>query len=264
ALATALSFLLSSALCIYWIFIKKNTHVTVSFASSADPEIAKDILKVGIPTAFAQTTMSVSAALIMKIITIVGTGDHLAAYNSCWRILMLINIPAFGLAGAALSVIGAAFGAQQRDKMIEAYHYAVKTGVIIHLISATLIIVFAGKIAYIFSYTQDSRHLRPIIVTILLYLSPVFVFSPLGIITSAMFRAIKRGGDSFLASILRTVVLQLLFAWVLAIGFRMGPRGVWLGITSGNLIAIIIIFTWGNRAIHRVPIAGSFRSGVSG
>ncbi|MGM0443804.1 MAG: MATE family efflux transporter, partial [Fibrobacterota bacterium] len=33
ALATALSFLLSSALCIYWIFIKKNTHVTVSFAS---------------------------------------------------------------------------------------------------------------------------------------------------------------------------------------------------------------------------------------
>ncbi|MGM0462288.1 MAG: MATE family efflux transporter [Fibrobacterota bacterium] len=251
AWATVIAFGVTSCICIYWIFIQKNTHVQIGACrkNCIDLPLIQDILRVGIPTAFSQAVLSLSIAGIMRIIALVGNNTHLAAYNSCWRILMLINIPAFGLAGSALSVIGAAYGAGDLKKMKETYFYSVKRGMMIQCILAFFVFVFAYEIAYVFSYTEDSAHLRPVITTILLYLSPVFIFSPMGIITSAMFRAVKKGGHSLIASILRTVILQLFFAWLLAIVFAMGPRGVWIGVTTGNLLASAVIMLWGSRTI---------------
>ncbi|ERP39404.1 MATE efflux family protein [Chitinivibrio alkaliphilus ACht1] len=212
AWATVFSFACAAALSGYWLWIRQDTHITFTVKTETPKStIIGDILRVGIPTALAQTAISVAAAGIMRLITLVGDGAHLAAYTSCWRVLMFINIPAFGLAGATLSVIGAAYGEENPAKMKSAYFYAIQTGLKIQGVLALCVFLFAEHIALIFSYADDSAHLRPLIATILRYLSPVFAFSPMGIITSAMFRSIKRGGRSLVASLLRTVILQLFF-----------------------------------------------------
>jgi len=250
AYATVLSMLISSALLLYWVLIKRDTYVNVSVQRfKASGSIMSDILRVGIPFTFSMLTMSVASIFLNLIILNVEGSKGIAAFTSAWRVISFGFIPLLGIGGAATAVIGASFGARDLKKLKTAFFYSIRLAVSIECAIALAMIIFAPYIALAFAYSKSSFTIYGDLVTALRLLPIFLAFSPLGFMTSSMFRGIGRGENALAITIMRALILQLSFAYALGCIFHLGFTGVLLGITIGNITSAFISFTWGALTI---------------
>ena len=196
--------------------------------------------------------MSATMVFLIIIIEIVNGDDGVAVFTSGWRIVMLGVIPLLGLATGVTAVTGAAFGAKDKYKLRTAYLYAIKIGVIIELSVGMIIAVFASQVSYIFTYSKEAAHISADLVRFLRITAIFYPTVPLGMLTSAMFRGIGMGTRSLIVTILRTIILQVPIAYLFGIVFGLGLTGVWIGLVLGNVLAVIVTFTWGRITIARV------------
>lgn len=253
AMATIISLMTSSLLFTYWLFIRRNTYVDIIFKDfKYKKEILKEILRVGVPSSLAQLSMSATMVFLIIIVEIVNGDDGVAVFTSGWRIVMLGVIPLLGLATGVTAVTGAAFGAKDKYKLRTAYLYAIKIGVIIELSVGVIIAVFASQVSYIFTYSKEAAHISANLVRFLRITAIFYPTVPLGMLTSAMFRGIGMGTRSLIVTILRTIILQVPIAYLFGIVFGLGLTGVWIGLVLGNVLAVIVTFTWGSITIARV------------
>jgi len=253
AIATLISYAGSFLLFHYWIFLKKNIYLNLSFKNfNFNKDILKEILWVGIPSALAQFSMSISMIFLNIIIVATGGTEGVAVFTSGWRIVMFGTIPLMGMATGVIAVTGAAFGAKDKYKLKTAYLYAIKIGVLIELAVAAILFIFAPTLANVFSYSEGSAGIYSDLVDFLRIIS-LFCFTvPLGMLTSAMFRGIGKGVSSLIVTILRVFVFQLTAAYLLGITFGLGLIGVWWGIVIGNICAAGITFTWGILTVKKI------------
>lgn len=253
ALATLVSIFISSLLIGYWLFFPNNTYVKIKFDHFRfKKKILGEILSVGIPACFAQFSMA-AAMFILNIIVVKTGGDQgVAVFTSAWRIIMLGTVPLLGVAIGVTAVSGASYGAKDIVKLKESYLYAIKAGFIFEATIAFLVIIFAPKIALIFTYSQKSYAIYEDLVKALRLLVLFLPATPLGFLTSAMFQGINKGINSLIVTILRTIVMQVLFSYFLGVILKWGLTGVWLGIVMGNLTATVITFSWGRAVIRNL------------
>ena len=151
-----------------------------------------------------------------------------------------------------VSVTGAAFGARDKDKLKTAYFYALKMGIIIELIIAVAVFIFSRHIAYIFTYSKDSARIMDEIIHFLRIMVLLYPTVPLGMLTSAMFRGVGKGKNSLIATLFRTIFLQVPFAYFLGISFTLGLMGIWMGIIAGNIIAVSLTYLWGKYTVDHI------------
>lgn len=71
-------------------------------------------------------------------------------------------------------------------------------------------------------------------------------------LTGAMFRGIGQGEKSLIVTTLRTIIIQVGFAYIFAFYSDIGLSGVWIGVALGNMIAALVSFTWGKMTIIRL------------
>ena len=246
AIATVLSFGLSSLIMIYWLFIKKDTFVNLSFKDfSINFEILKEILRVGIPSTLIQLTMSISLILLNYIIVKTGEIEGVAVFTSAWRILMFGFLPLIGFAVGVTTVTGSAYGERDVKKLKTAYLYAIKLGAGIEIVIAFFIFIFSPYLSLLFTYSESSAMISGSLTNALRFLSLYLPIVPFGMLTSSMFQGIGRGEYSLAMTILRTLVFQIAFAYIFGIILNLGLNGIWIGITAGNVLAGVIIFVWG-------------------
>jgi len=253
AWATLISITISAVLFFYWLFIQKKTYLRITFYDfKLDMRILKEILSVGFPSSLAQLSMS-AAMIVLNIVVIQAGGtDGVAVFTSGWRIVMVGTIPLMGMATGVVSVTGAAFGAQNKEKLKTSFLYAVKIGVLIELGIGILVALFAGHISYIFSYSEKSSRIQDDLINFLRITAIFYPAVPLGMLTSAMFRGIGKGTRSLIVTILRTIILQVPMCYLLGITFGLGLNGVWTGIVAGNVAAVGITFPWGKYTVEHV------------
>ena len=253
AWATMISILISSVFLFKWLFISKNTFVEFKFkATKFSKEIISDISKVGIPASFAQLSLSLAMFEINLIIINVSGTDGIAIFTSAWRIIMFGIVPLFGIAVAVTSVTGASFGAKKTENLKTAYMYGIKFGFFIELIIASIILIFANQITYLFTYSDASAGIAAGMVKALRILGIYLPLVPLGMLTSSMFQGIGKGNYSFVVTFLRTIVFQIAFSYLLAITFKMDLIGVWWGVSIGNVTAAFIAFIWGHFIVKKL------------
>ncbi|MEA1993320.1 MAG: MATE family efflux transporter [Euryarchaeota archaeon] len=253
ALATLTSMIVSSCLFIYWLFIKSDTYVDITFKDfTPNKGILKEILSVGVPSSLAQLSMSIAMVFLNKIVILAGGTDGVAVFTSGWRIVMLGVVPLIGMAVGVTAVTAAAFGAKDKEKLRTAYLYALKIGVLIELGLAVLIAIFAHQVAYIFTYSEGAARISSELVKFLRITAIFYPTVPLGMLTSAMFRGVAEGTRSLIVTILRTVIFQLPVVYLLGITFGFGLSGIWWGIVLGNALAVSITFLWGRVTIDEV------------
>jgi len=250
AIASVMSMVLSSMVIVYWMFYNSKTYVDVSLKDfRASLSIVFEILRVGIPSAFAMLAMSVSIIVLNLMIVRVGGTDGIAVFTSAWRVVHFGFIPLFGFAGAGTAVMGSAYGGRDFKKLERAYRYAISIVIKIELVLASTIVLSAPVTALAFTYSQDSVRIYDGLVSVMRIL-PIFLpFAPLGIITSSMFQGMGKGERSFLITLLRTIVLQISFAYIMAFPLGMGFFGVILGIVTGNVLTAFVAFGWGVKTI---------------
>jgi putative MATE family efflux protein len=246
AYATVISIAASTILMSYWLFIAKNTYVSISFkAFKFNTRILVDILKVGIPASFAQIIMSMSTFVLNTFVVKAGGDTGVAIFTSAWRIINFGTIPMMGIGMAVTSVTGAAYGEKNAAKLQTGYLFAVKFGLFIGLCAMAAVFVFASKIAFIFTYSEQGKAMMKDLIEALKILSIFIPTVPFGMFTSAMFQGIGHGLKSLAVSILRTIVLHVFFSWLFVFVFKLGLNGIWWGMVAGNITAETITFIWG-------------------
>ena len=78
------------------------------------------------------------------------------------------------------------------------------------------------------------------------------IFLPIGVSSTYIFRVLGKGLDSLLIAIVRVIILEIFFAYILAITFDLGQYGVWWGIVIGNVLGAVFAYIWSKRYINRL------------
>ena len=243
AWATAIGPFISLLLMFYWIFVKKDTYLSYNFKDFHNNlTMYKDILVVGIPASLEQLVLSVLTIFVNFMLTIVSGPIAVAVYTAGWRIVNIGMLPAIGVGTAAISVAGVAFGARKYENLRVVARYAVKVALIASIIVCIILIVFSNQIAYIFSYSESSAELAPLIASFLQIMSLFILYVPFGASAGNVFQGVGKGTISFLLTTFREFILVLIFAYLLGFTFHMGEFGIYCGMLLGGGIGSLICY----------------------
>ena len=243
AWATALGPFISLLLMFYWIFIKKDTYLSYSLNDfTNDLGMYKDILVVGIPASLEQLVLSVLTIFVNYMLTIVSGPVAVAVYTAGWRIINIGMLPAIGVGTAAISVAGVAFGAKKYENLRITARYAVKVALIASIIVCIILNVFSNQIAFIFSYSENSAQLEPLIASFLQIMCLFILYVPFGASAGNVFQGVGKGTISFILTTFREFILVLIFAYLLGFVFNMGEFGIYCGMLLGGGIGSRICY----------------------
>ena len=243
ALATALGPFISLLLMFYWIFVKKDTYLSYNIKDfSNDWSMYKDILVVGIPASLEQLVLSVLTIFVNYMLTIVSGPISVAVYTAGWRIINIGMLPAIGVGTAAISVAGVAFGAKKYENLRVTARHAVKIALIASIIVCAILYIFADQIAFIFSYSENSAQLEPLIASFLQIMCFFILYVPFGASAGNVFQGVGKGTISFILTAFREFILVLIFAYLLGFVFNMGEFGIYCGMLLGGGIGSLICY----------------------
>jgi putative MATE family efflux protein len=243
ALATALGPFISLLLMFYWIFVKKDTYLSYNFKDFHNNlKMYKDILVVGIPASLEQLVLSVLTIFVNYMLTIVSGPTAVAVYTAGWRIVNIGMLPAIGVGTAAISVAGVAYGARKYENLRVTARYAVKVALIASIIVCIILNVFANQIAFIFSYSEGSAQLEPLIASFLQLMCLFILYVPFGASAGNVFQGVGKGTISFVLTAFREFILVLIFAYLLGFTFNMGEFGIYCGMLLGGGIGSLICY----------------------
>lgn len=243
AWATALGPFISLLLMFYWIFVKKDSYLTYNFKDFHNNfKMYKDILVVGIPASLEQLILSALTIVVNFMLTLVAGPIAVAVYTAGWRIINIGMLPAIGVGTAAISVAGVAFGAKKYENLRVTARYAVKVALIASIIVCILLNIFANQIAFIFSYSENSAQLEPLIAGFIQIMCLFILYVPFGASAGNVFQGVGKGTISFILTAFREFVLVLIFAYVLGFVFHMGETGIYYGMLLGGGIGSLICY----------------------
>ena len=253
AWATALGPFISLLLMFYWIFVKKDTYLSYSLKDfKNDLAMYKDILVVGIPASLEQLVLSVLTIFVNYMLTIVSGPVSVAVYTAGWRIINIGMLPAIGVGTAAISVAGVAFGAKKYENLRVTARYAVKVALIASIIVCIILNVFSNQIAFIFSYSENSAQLEPLIASFLQIMCLFILYVPFGASAGNVFQGVGKGTISFIFTSFREFILVLIFAYLLGFVFNMGEFGIYCGMLLGGGIGSLICYACIELYINRL------------
>ena len=257
AWATALGPLISLLLMFYWIFIKKDTYLSYNIKDfHNDLKMYKDILVVGIPASLEQLVLSVLTIFVNYMLTLVSGPVAVAVYTAGWRIVNLGMLPAIGVGTASISVAGVAYGARKYENLRITARYAVKVALIASIVVCIILYVFANQIVFIFSYSENSASLAPLIAGFLQIMCLFILYVPFGASAGNVFQGVGKGTISFILTTFREFILVLIFAYLLGFTFNMGEFGIYCGMLLGGGIGSLICYACIELYINRL-IRGS-------
>ena len=243
AFATGLAPCFGLLMMLYWIFIKKDTYLSYNrkdFHNNLN--MYKDILSVGIPASLEQLIMAALAVTVNYMLTLVSGSVAVAVYTAGWRLISLGLLPAIGVGTAAITVSGVAYGAKKYENIRTALRYSVKLGLISSIVVCILLFVFANQLAYIFSYSEASAPLLPLIASFIQLMCLFILYVPFGASAGNVFQGLGKGTTSFILTTFREFVLVLIFAYLFGFVFNMGEHGIYYGMLLGGFIGSVIAY----------------------
>ncbi|MDD4127295.1 MAG: MATE family efflux transporter [Methanomicrobium sp.] len=245
AWATIISVAVVNVILLYWFFVKKDCYLLIRLSAfSYKGSILKGILGVGIPASLEFMLMSLVLLVINYILVDVSGTDAVAVYTGGWRVVMFAIIPLAAIGTAAVSVVGANYGARKFENLKIILNYSIKLGILISVVTAVVTWIFASQITALFTYTPESAHLAPLFIGFLQTMCLFYPFVALGMMSSSIFQGTGRGVTSFIINVFRNLVFIALFAYVLGEVLKMGQYGVWYGIVLGDIFGGILAYAW--------------------
>ena len=252
AWATVVSATMSCIVMSYWIWVKKDLFLDLSpknFKYSS--HIMIDTLQVAIPSTLETIVFSALAIIINSMLVLAAGTTAVAVYTASMRIVQLAMIPLIGIGTAVLTVAGVAYGAHNYKNLQTAHSYSIKIGFAVSIILGALMFIFSGQIAAVFSYTQASAGLASEIATAISVLSLFVLAIPHGIMSSMMFQGVGKGTYSLLITLLRSLILESVFAYLFCFIFGWGLPGIYGGVVLGCFVGGTIGYIWAKLFIRK-------------
>jgi putative MATE family efflux protein len=260
AWGTVISLAAATIVLCYWFFIKKDTYVCFSRqVFIPDRSVVSDILYVGIPASVEYLLMSALNIILNLILVMVATTDAVAVYSTGFRVVSFGIVPIVAIGTSVVSVVGAAYGARQYEKIRVAHTFSIIFGLAIALGISILTGIFACPIASVFSYSQESAHLYPAIAAFIGVMCFFYPFVPLGLLSSSLFQGVGKGPTSLFLTFMRSLVFAAVFAYLFAIPMGMGEQGVWWGIVAGEVAGGLLAFAWARVYLSKLEVQVGLR-----
>lgn len=178
--------------------------------------------------------------------------NAIAGYTIGMRAIIFALLPSLGMSNAAATMVGQALGAKKPDRAERAVWKAGFYNMIFLGSVGLVFVLFARQIVGL--YTTDPN-VVPYGVDCLRIISYGFLFYAYGMVLTQSFNG---AGDTWTPTIINLFVFwlwELPLAYVLAIVFGIGPRGVFLAITIAfSTLAIVsaLVFRTGKWKGHTV------------
>lgn len=253
SLATIVSSMGSAFVIMYWILIKKDTYVDVNLRDfKFEWEIAKDILKVGIPASLDMFMMSLAMSFYLIFISSIGGEYGIAAFTSGQRLYLFGIMPLTAIASAVAAVSGSAYGARNWDYLSRTHIYGTKFALMISVVITMILVIFAPQLSMIFAYTPETAPLIPEITNFLRIASFGLLLVGIGMPSSFLYQGIGRGTTSLAWTIIRELIFTVSFTYLFGMVFGWGLTGIWMGLAVGRMLASILNFTYARYTINKL------------
>lgn len=252
AWATVISASLSCIVMSYWIWGKRDLYLDLSpnnFHYSS--KMIFDTLQVAIPSTLENIVFSALAIIINSMLVLAGGTTAVAVYTASMRIVQMSMIPLIGLGTAVLTVAGVAYGAHNYKNLQTAHSYSIKLGFLISIALGAVMFIFSSQIATMFSYTQASASLSPQIATAISVLSLFVLAVPHGMMSSMMFQGVGKGVYSLLITLLRSLILESVFAYIFCFFFGWGVTGIYAGVVFGCFVGGTLGYLWAKLFVRK-------------
>lgn len=252
AWATVISASLSCLVMSYWIWGKKDLFLDLSPENfDYQTSLMLDTLQVAIPSTLENIVFSALAVIINSMLVLADGTTAVAVYTASMRIVQMSMIPLIGLGTAVLTVAGVAYGAHNHVNLKTAHSYSIKVGFAISIFLGAIMFVFSPEIAAMFSYTSASAALSPQIASAISVLSLFVLAVPHGMMSSMMFQGVGKGVYSLLITLLRSLILESVFAYIFCFMFGWGVTGIYAGVVFGCFVGGTLGYIWAKFFIRK-------------
>ena len=252
AWATVISSLMVIIILSYWIWVKKETFLNLSYKHfSYTPKLIKKILNVGIPASLETIITAILYLIITSLLLKISGNIAVATMTASIQILLIAQIPLNGLAVGLLTVAAVAYGAKNSKNLNTAFSHSIKLGFILTLVILIIIVIFSSQIAYLFSYNNKNAILGPQITQTVSLLSLYVLVSAPQIMASSFFQGVGKGIYSLITIFISSLLLESIFAYLFSLILGWGVKGVYIGLIVGCLLGSIIAYIWVIIFMHK-------------
>ncbi|MDO5850095.1 MAG: MATE family efflux transporter [Methanobacteriaceae archaeon] len=238
---------------IYWLFIKKDNVVKINLKDfKRDMSIYKDILVIGIPASLEEFVMALLSAIVNGILVITAGTAGVAVFSAAWRLIGIGVTPAIGVGTAAVTVIGAAYGAKNWDNLKTAFNSAIEMSLWLSLAVCVIFYIFAGDLASLFAFTPKNAVLAPQIAEAIRILSLYIVVVPFGLVATFFLQGVGKGVKSLILTFIRELIFVVLGVSFFVFVMDWGTNGVYVGMIIGALIGSLIAYWVAKRDMFKI------------
>ncbi len=170
------------------------------------------IYRVGLPAIIMQALMSVMSYGINVIFAIVSQAA-VTAFGIYYKIQQFVYFAAFGMNNAMIPIIAFNYGRGDKRRMKDGIKYGILYTLILMLLGAAVLRIFALPICGVFSLSSEATELCKNAIRIV---TLGYLFAGVNIAMQGTFQALGDGVKSLIVSLIRLIVITLPLAFIFA------------------------------------------------
>lgn len=240
----------------YIMLFNKNNKIIPNFRKfKFNKEIIKEIVEVGIPSSIGQSGAALGFIVLNGFIGSYGTAT-IAAFGMVNRITSLIMQPAMGIGSALTAIVGQNIGADQIDRVKEAFQKALKLTIIIGVLGALLLIIFDDQIINFFIQSKDDYSVIELSITYLFFTSLSMPLMGIFSVLQGLFQGSGHTKYSMAMEVGRLWFVRLPMILIFKYFTNFGSTGIWFSMSFSNLVVCIFGYLmyrrnkWQNKIIR--------------
>ncbi|MFA7533538.1 MAG: MATE family efflux transporter, partial [Tissierellaceae bacterium] len=221
--------------------------------------IIKKLIAVAIPSSIGQSGASLGFIVLNGFIGSYGTAT-IAAYAMVNRITSLVMQPAMSLGSALTAIIGQNIGANQIDRVKEAFHKALKLTILIGTVGGVLLVIFDKPIINFFMQSKDDPTVIELALVYLIYISLSMPLMGIFSVLQGIFQGSGNTKYSMAMEIGRLWFVRLPMILFFKHFTAWGSSGIWFSMSFSNLVVCIYGYWiyrkngWQRRVLHEEAI----------
>ena len=237
ALASGFAPIVSAVICSTHIFRKEsNVHLMKKLP---DFRILGSVLGIG-GAVFAMEASTAVVVLVYNFLILGLTGNTgLAAYGVVSNIAIFVKAIFRGISEGSQPLLSEYFGKDKREELKYLFRLERKTAFISSVAVYVVLAVFASPIAFAFN-KEASEALQLLTITGIRLYFLAYIFGSFNTVCTGYFSATANAKWAGVISVLRSVVVMVFFAVVLAKFF--GMNGVWFSYAATEVFIMFVVF----------------------
>lgn len=212
-----------------------------------DIRVVVPLAALAMPIAASMIVMSVGTMLYNGLLADFGP-VAVAAYGAASKVDMIVVLPIFGLAGAAVTVVGMFAGAGRSDLVRSTALYTYRWAIILAGLIGGAAFLSSGLIVPFF--TDDPRAIE-IGTTYLGYMIFAYPMMAVGMTTGRLLQGLGHGLPALMITTLRVLIIGVPTAFFAVRVAGQSIEGVWVGILSGGVAATLMSLLMVRRLMWR-------------